>query len=545
MEVLLLWQYKNMAAKRIVSGKAVRTGLLAGVKTLADTVTITLGPKGRNVGLEKTWVEPVVLHDGVSVAKEIELEDPIENFGAQLVRQASSQTADKAGDGTTTSTLLAYKMIEKGMQYLDQGINPMVMQKGMNIALHEYLELLKNYVKDIKTKDEIRQVATISAANAQIGEKIAEAIERVGKDGVVDVDIYEGMDLTVEYREGMEFDRGYISSQFKTNEKGEAEIEAPHILITDHAIVSGDEIAKLLKKFTEETNRMEIVIIANNIDGPALSTLLLNKERGGVTPLGVFAPSIGERQKQYLEDIAAVTGGSVVYRETTKSLSDVTIDQLGRADKVVADANVTKIIGGHGAVENIKARAVLLRDAIKAEEKEFEKKKLRERLARLIAGAAVIKVGAVTEVELSDKRERVIDAVEATKAAVAEGIVPGGGITLLAMFSLTGHLLGSFKDKDIVAGVNVVRDSLVEPYKKLLSNAGYTVDDKMLQKAITDALNGKGLNVATDRVDDMLRMGVIDPARVTREALQNAVSVAGMILTTDAVVYKIPEEKKV
>lgn len=531
--------------KKIVSGQEVHTKLLSGVAQLADTVTITLGPKGRNVGIEKTFTEPVVLHDGVSVAKEIELEDPVENFGAQLVRQTSEKTADKAGDGTTTSTLLAYEMIKSGYKAIQEGANPMVLKKGMQIALNEILELLKNESKDINTKEQTQQVATISSADPQIGKTIGEAVHKVGKDGVVNVTEYEGFDVIAEYKEGMAFDKGYCSAQFATKPDGTAESEAPYILITDFVITSASDIAKFLEMYIKVTNRAEIVIIAPDVDGTALSTLIINKERGGCLPLAIKAPGIGERQKTILEDIAILTGGQVIHKDPNLKFEEIPLEALGRADRIISDATTTRIVGGFGDKDAIEERAQIIRDEIEKATSEFEKTKLRERLARLVSGAAIIKVGALTEVELSDRRERVIDAVEATKVAILEGIVPGGGVTLLKLYSDSPKLLTDKRgDPDLETGVQIVREALKQPYCKLLANAGLNVSEEDLRQAILDAKKGIGLNVENENKGKMFDMGIIDPARVVKESLQNAVSVAGMILTTEAVVTKIPEKNE-
>lgn len=524
-------------AKKITRGKELRDKLLSGVQQLSDTVTITLGPKGRNVGIESTWVEPIVVHDGVTVAKHIELPDKDEDMGARLVQQASSKTADKAGDGTTTSTLLTYEILKRGYKAVDDGANPMVMKRGMEAALKTILEFISKESKPIKTPQEIEQVATIASADNEMGKVIAEVIDKVGKDGVVNVTEYEGLELKAEYKEGMEFDKGYISHLFATKENGEAEVEAPYILITDMTITSPDDIAKFLQSYVKETNRQEIVIIASDIQGAALSTLLVNKMRSNILPLAVFAPAIGPRRKQILEDIAVITGGTMIHKDGTVKIEDVTPDMLGRADRIISDVDKTKIVGGFGKKEDIEKRAQQIRGEIKATESDFEKEKLQERLARLVAGAAIIKVGAKTEVELSDRRERVIDAVEATKAAVAEGINAGGGITLLAA---QASLDTDNENKDFSLGIEIVKEALAEPTKKLLANAGE--DAEMINRF--DPTKNWGFNIATEEFGDMFEMGVIDPTRVLREAVQNAVSVSGMLLTMEANITKLPEEEK-
>ncbi len=523
-------------AKQIIRGKEARQKLLNGIEQLATTVTITLGPKGRNVGIENKWVEPTVLHDGVSVAKQIELPDPFENFGAQLVRQAASKTNDKAGDGTTTSTLLAYEIIKRGIEHLNAGVNPMQMKKGIERAVGLVIEELKTITKTISSKQEIAQVATISSADPNIGTLIAEAMEKVGKEGVISVEEDVGMTTTVEYKEGMEFDKGYISPYFVTNpEKMEAEIEAPYILITDHNISVSSDIGLFLKKYTEETKRIEVVIIAGDIEGAALSVLLINKERGGIKPLAVFAPAFAERRREILEDIAALTGGTLISKDKGMKIDDVTMDQLGKADRVWADGEKTRIIGGFGSPEKILERANQIRNEIEKTKSDFEKDKLKERLARLMSGAAILKVGALTEVELKEKKERVIDAVEATKAAVEEGVVAGGGLALVKASQAITRAQDSIVDNDERIGMQIIFEALSEPFKKLMDNAGMTYK--------TIPADGKtGFNVETGETGDMFEMGIIDPKKVTRNAIQNAASVAAMILTTEAVICELPKK---
>lgn len=529
-------------ARQILNGKQAREKMLSGVRQLADTVTTTLGPKGRNVGIDHIFVDPVVIHDGVSVAKQIELPDPFENFAAQLVRQASAKTADNAGDGTTTSTLIAHTIIEEGFKLIEEGSNPMVLKKGIDMATKAVVEELSKMSREIKTKAEIANVATISSADREIGEKIAEAMEKVGKDGVISVEEHAGMDIKVEYKEGMEFDKGFVSTQFATDlEKVEATSESPHILITDQVITSADEVGKFLKRFVEETNRKEIVLIATHIDGAALATLLINKDRGGILPLGIFAPGFAERKKDILEDIAILTGGTFISKDKGIKIEDVTVDQLGRADSIWCDEHRTKIVGGFGSSEAIEARAQQIRDLIKKTDSDFEKEKLRERLARLVSGAAIIKVGARTEVELSDRKERVIDAVEATKAAVSEGIVAGAGMSYL---NCSGRL-SKLKDKnpDIQKGIDLVGTALLHPLTKLLENAGVNVVE------VVDTIKKEndpnyGFNVETEEYGNLFQMGIIDPTRVAKNAVENGGSVAGMILTTEAIITNIPEPSK-
>lgn len=537
-------------SKQILTGTKLREKLLSGVEQLANPVTITLGPKGRNVGIDKDWIEPVVLHDGVSVAKEIQLPDPFENMGAQLVRQAAAKTADTAGDGTTTSTLLAYSMIKHGFDQVNKGVNPMIMKKGMEKALTQVLEYIDKKSKEVKEKEEIAQVATISSADSEIGNIIAEAIHKVGKDGVITSEVHAGLDIQVEFKEGMEFDKGYQSSQFvNQNGKDEVEIEHPLILITDHIVSSGQEIAVFLERAVKGSQQKEIVIIADRIEGAAMLTLLANQARGNINAVTIFAPAFADRRKEILEDIAVLTGGKFISKESGLTLDKIlTVDEqdnviglenLGRADLVWCNDKSTRIVGGFGKPEQIEERAKQIRKSIKDSTSDFDKEKLQERLAKLISGAAIIKVGARTEVELSDRKERVIDAVEATKAAVLEGIVPGAGLTFLY---LGRELLKNVDTKNVdeMAGYMIMATALSEPYAKILSNAG--VGDEIKNQIDPD--NNYGYNVVTEEFGDLFKMGVIDPTRVTKQAIQNATSVASMILTMEAGIVKIPEDKK-
>lgn len=527
-------------AKQIIRGSEARKKLLSGVQQLADTVTITLGPKGRNVGLDKKWIEPVVLHDGVSVAREIELPDPFENFGAKLVRQAANQTNDKAGDGTTTSTLLAYEMIKAGIEALEKGANPMSLTKGMEIASKKAVELIDKYSEDISDPTLIEQVATISAQRPEIGKVIAKAFEKVGKDGVITVEESARVEIDVSYKEGMEFDKGMISPHFSDQENGNSELESPLILLSDFPISVSSDIAAALKKIVDETNRQEIVIIADNVEGAALLTLILNKQRGGIKPLAIQAPGFAERRKEMLEDIAVLTGATVISREKNMKLDEFNVDWLGKADRVISDANSTKIIGGFGNPEKIQARANLIRSQIEKADSDFEKEKLRERLARLISGAAIIKVGASTEVELKERKERVIDAVEATKSALAEGIIPGGGTVLQSLF-YNSDFSSEGLTGDIEKGFSIVKIAFFSPFKKLMSNAGIQPTDEQIDEMFLNP--NMGIDVNTGKLVNMRDAGIIDPTRVIKNAIINATSVAAMILTTEAVVVDIPEKE--
>jgi chaperonin GroEL len=530
-------------AKQILRGAQARQKLFNGVQELAETVIVTLGPKGRNIALDRTWVYPVVLHDGVSVAKDIDLVDPYENMGAQLVKEASSKTNDKAGDGTTTATLLAYKMIEFGMQALapkkrwgffpQQGANPMTMKKGIDKAVALAVEELKKVSKEVKTRNQIAQVATISSADKQIGDLIADAMEKVGKQGVITVEEGTKVEIEVEYKEGMEFDKGYISPMFATDDKGNAVSESPHVLITDMRITDAQELITFLDKFVKETNRKEIVFIADSVEGAALATLLLNKERGGIMPLAIYSPGFADRKKQYLEDLAILTGGEFISKEKNIALDKVEVSSLGTCDRIESDATITKVIGGRGDPEKIQARANDIQTEIDKATSDFEKDKLRERLAKLISGAAIFKVGALTEVEMKERKERVIDAVEATKSANEEGIVAGGGVT----FFKIAKKLEQLKDEnpDIQAGIDIVRYALAQPLLHVLYNAGANIQS-IAQKINESTIPDFGYNVETEQFGSMFDMGVVDPTKVSRLGLQNAASVAAMILTTEGLV---------
>lgn len=530
--------------KQIIKGKEARAKMLSGIKQLSEVVTITLGPKGRNVGLDKKWVEPKVLHDGVSVAKEISLKDPFENYAVKLVKQTSSQTNDRAGDGTTTSTLLASEIVRRGMKKIDAGVNPMTMEKGINIAVDRVVQLLKSDSREVKDNAEIRNIATISAADEQVGELIARAVDKVGKEGVITADKESAiMGIELEVKEGMQFNKGYVSPLLATDtDKMEAELITPYILVTDYPIINALEIIGFIQRFVKELNRREIVIIAPEISGPGLQNLLLNKMRGGIDPVAIQAPGFAERQKDILEDIAALTGGQVIYRDKVK-LEDAPIEMLGRADKVWCDAENTQIVGGDGKPEAIEARAATIREAILKTKSDFEKTQLQDRLAKLISGAAIIKVGGMTEVEIDEKKERVIDAISATKSALEEGIIPGGGIELFQIGEDLVDLKGA--KKDLQAGIDIVVQSLRAPLHKILTNAGEDADTviKTIESYEGD-IEAYGYNVETEKFGDLYKMGVIDPTKVTRNAIQNAASVAAKILTTEFVVVDIPEEKE-
>lgn len=535
-------------AKQIVYGSQARTHLKSGVDKLADAVATTLGPKGRNVALDKKWGAPNVIHDGVSVAKEIELKDPFENMGAQLVKQAASKTADVAGDGTTTSTVLARAMVNEGIKMITAGANPMIMRRGIQKAGDYVVGELKKMAKDIKESD-ISNVATISAADQQLGQLIAEALKKVGKDGVVTVEEGRGLSTEIEYKEGMEFDKGYISPYFVTNpDRMEAEIESPYILVTDKKISSLQDLLPFLENLVKVSKNL--VIIADDLDGEALATLVVNKLKGTFNTLAIKAPGFGDRRKEMLEDIAILTGATVISEDTGRKLESVTVEDCGSADKVWADKETARIIGGKGDVSRIKARIAQIKRAIDATTSDFDKEKLQERLAKLTGGVAVINVGAATEVELKDKKERVNDAVAATKAALEEGIVPGGSVALLdvARRMNTSDLEKSKAARDEVFGYEIVKNALEAPFVQLMHNAGLDAG-QLIAKARTAAATGLGFDVLSlDSEEkaqpiDMLKAGIIDPVKVVRTAVENAVSVAMMILTTEALVADLPEEK--
>jgi len=526
-------------AKQLKFGDEARTSLMKGIDIVAKAVVTTLGPKGRNVALDKKWGAPNIVHDGVSVAKDIDLEDPFQNMGAQIVKEAASKTNDAAGDGTTTSTLLAQVMSRSGMKNIAAGANPMIVKKGMEKAISEAVKELKSMAKPIKNKEEIEQVATVSAGDEKIGKKIAEALEKVGRDGVVTVEEGRGLNIEIEYKEGMEFDRGYASAYLVTNpEKMEAEIENPYILVTDKKISSIQELLPFLEKFVKVSK--DLVIIADEIEGEALATLVVNKLRGTFNILAIKAPGFGDRRKEMLEDIAVLTGGVVISEDTGRTFESIEVTDLGQADKVWADKDNSRIIGGKGASENIKARIALIKRQIEETDSDFDKEKLEERLAKLTGGVAQINVGAATEIELNERKERVKDAVGATKAAIEEGIVPGGGIAFLRSRKALLSLTSSIKDEQ--TGIEIVKNALEEPLRWLVKNAGED-DGYVLKKVEENKSVDYGYNVLTGEFGSMIDFGLLDPLKVARSALQNAGSVAMMVLTTEALVTDIPEEK--
>lgn len=532
-----------MGAKQIVFGEEARRKLRNGIDIVATAVATTLGPKGRNVAVDRKFGSPTITHDGVTVAKEIELEDSFENMGAQLLKEAATKTNDIAGDGTTTSTVLAHAMVSEGLKTLAAGANPMLLKRGIEAASKVVSEEIKKQAIDINTKEDIANVATISAQDRVIGDLIAEVMDKVGKDGVITVEESKGLEFEKEYVEGMQFDRGYISSYFVTDtEHMEASIEEPYILIHDKKISAAADIVPLLEKLVQIGKR-ELVIIAEDVDGEALATMVLNKLRGMLNVLAVKAPGFGDRRKAMLQDIAVLTGATVISEETGRKLDTAIIDDLGRAEKVVADKDNTTVIGGKGDNAQIKGRIEQIKIEIDKTTSDYDREKLQERLAKLSGGVAIVRVGAATETELKEKKHRVEDALSATRAAVEEGIVPGGGVALINAIAQLDGLKMNSDDEQI--GVRIVQKALGMPMRKIAENAGK--DGMVVLENVRQAQKEKkstkiGYDVLQDDYVDMVKNGVIDPAKVTRGALENAASIAAMILTTEALITDIPEK---
>ena len=526
-------------AKQLIFSEEARQKLLRGINILAKAVVTTLGPKGRNVALDKKWGAPNIVHDGVTVAKEIELEDPFENMGAQLIKEAASKTNDVAGDGTTTSTLLAQAIVSKGLKNITAGANPMLVKKGIDKGVEAVVAEIKRMSKPLKTDEEIAQVATISASDAKVGDKIAEALKLVGRDGVVEVEESKGFEMSIDHKEGMEFDNGFVSAYFVTNpDKMESEIENPVILITEQKISAIADLLPFLEGAVKVTKN--IVIIADEIDGEALATLVVNKLRGAFNLLAVKAPGFGDRRKAMLQDIAILTGGTLISEDTGRKLDSVTVEDCGRAEKVWANKDNCRIIGGKGNKTAIQGRILSLKKEIEVTDSDFDKEKLQERLAKLAGGVAVINVGAETEIELKETQERVKDAVGATKAAVEEGIVPGGGVTLLRAAKALNSVKTDNEDETI--GVEILRFALTQPVRLLAENSG--AEAGWVVKKVEAGTADFGFNALTMEFGSMLKQGILDPAKVTRTALQNAASVAGMILTTECLICDLPEKEK-
>lgn len=515
-----------------------REKLLKGINTLTEAVASTLGPKGRNVALDKKWGAPQVVHDGVTVAKEIELEDPFENMGAQLVKEAASKTNDVAGDGTTTATILTQAIVSEGLKNIQAGANPMILKKGIETAVDALVAELQKLSKKLTTPEEITQVATISAQNEEIGRLISEAITKVGKDGVITVEESKSLEMNVEYKEGMEFDKGYVSPYFVSDaDKMEASIEDAYILITDKKISVASELVPFLEKFVQVSKNL--VIIADEVEGDALTLLVVNKLRGAFNVLAVKAPGFGDRRKEMLEDIAILTGGKVISEETGTKFEDVDIDDLGRSGRVTSDKDNTLVVGGKGSKSALESRVNQIRRQLEKSDSEFDREKLQERLAKLTGGVAVINVGAATEVEMKEKKERVIDAVAATKAAIEEGIVPGGEVALLRASKALKNIKAEGEEK---TGVEIVTKAIEGPFNRLMENAGYNAG--MMMKEVLDSAQAFGVDVNDGQVKDLVKAGVIDPVKVTRTALQNAASVAIMVMSTNCLITDAPEKEK-
>ena len=521
-------------AKQILFGEEARAALGKGVDTLANAVKVTLGPKGRNVVLDKKFGAPTITNDGVTIARDIELEDPFENMGAQLVREVATKTNDVAGDGTSTATLLAQAMIREGMRNVAACANPMVLKKGIETAVKTLVEEIKNVSKPVESKEAIAQVATISSADAEVGQYIADAMEKVGKEGVITVEESKGMETNLSVKEGMQFDRGYISPYMVTDtEKMEAAMNDPFILITDKKISAVNDILPILEQVVKMGK--ELVIIAEDVDGEALTTLVVNKLRGTFKALAVKAPGFGDRRKAMLEDIAILTGGQLISEELGRKLDSVTLEDLGTASQVHSSKDDTTIVGGAGDKAAIADRIDQIKKMIAASTSDFDKEKLQERQAKLSGGVAVIEIGAATEVEMKDKKYRVEDALNATRAAVEEGIVAGGGTTFVDILPALDKLEA---EGDVQTGINIVKRAIEEPVRQIANNAGQ--EGSVIVAEVKKSAIGVGYDAAKDEYVDMIASGIVDPAKVTRSALQNAASIAAMVLTTETIVADKP-----
>jgi chaperonin GroEL len=527
-----------MAAKDLRFSEDARKGLQAGVDKLADTVKVTLGPKGRNVVLEKKWGAPTITNDGVTIAKEIELEDPYENMGAKLAYEVANKTDNVAGDGTTTATVLAQAMVKEGLRQVAAGANPMELKRGIEGAVEIVVKAIGEMARDIETTEEIAHVASISANNdSSIGEVIADAMDRVGKDGVITVEEGQTFGLELEFTEGMQFDKGYISPYFITDaDRQEAVLDDPFILIANQKISSVNDLVPVLEKVMQTGK--SVLVIAEDVDGEALATLVVNKIRGTFQSVAVKAPGFGERRKAMLQDIAILTGGTVISEEVGLKLENVTTELLGRARKVVISKDNTTVIDGDGAEADVKARITQIEREIDNTDSDWDREKLQERLAKLSGGVVVIKAGAATEVELKEKKHRIEDAVQAARAAVEEGVVPGGGVALLRAQGALDKARGGTDDEK--TGRNIVRKAMEEPLRQIAVNAGFEGGVVVEQVRLAEGSNG--FNAATGKYEDLLAAGVIDPAKVTRSTLQNAASIAALLLTTEALVVEQPED---
>jgi chaperonin GroEL len=527
-----------MAKKTLVFNEVARKGLEAGVNKLADVVKVTLGPKGRNVVLEKKWGAPTITNDGVTIAKEVDLEDPYENMGAQLAKEVASKTNDVAGDGTTTATVLAQAMVNEGMKAVATGVNPMEVKRGMLEASKSVTDFIAGFSKSIGGKDEIAQVASISAADTEIGETIAGAMDKVGKDGVITVEEGQTFGMELEFTDGMQFDKGFISPYFVTDaDRQEAVLENPYILIVNSKITAVNDLLPLLEKVMNSGK--PLLILAEDVEGEALATLVVNNLRGTFKSVAVKAPGFGERRKAMLQDIAILTGGEVISEELGLKTENTTVDMLGEAARVVVKKDATTIVDGKGKKADVEARVKQIQAEIDESDSDWDKEKLQERLAKLSGGVAVVKVGAATEVELKEKKMRIEDALAATRAAVEEGIVAGGGVTLIRAQDSIDKISGGSEGE--VVGRNIVKKALEAPLRQIAINAGY--EGGVMVEKVKSEKGNVGLNAATGDTTDLVKEGVIDPAKVTRSTVQNATSIASLVLTTEALVAEEPEDE--
>ena len=527
-----------MAKKTLVFNEVARKGLEAGVNKLADVVKVTLGPKGRNVVLEKKWGAPTITNDGVTIAKEVDLEDPYENMGAQLAKEVASKTNDVAGDGTTTATVLAQAMVNEGMKAVATGVNPMEVKRGMLEASKAVTDFIAGFSKSIGGKDEIAQVASISAADTEIGETIAEAMDKVGKDGVITVEEGQTFGMELEFTDGMQFDKGFISPYFVTDaDRQEAVLENPYILIVNSKITAVNDLLPLLEKVMNSGK--PLLILAEDVEGEALATLVVNKLRGTFTSVAVKAPGFGDRRKAMLEDIAILTGGEVISEELGLKTENTTVDMLGEAARVVVKKDATTIVDGKGKKADVEGRVKQIQAEIDESDSDWDKEKLQERLAKLSGGVAVVKVGAATEVELKEKKMRIEDALAATRAAVEEGIVAGGGVTLIRAQDSVDKISGGTEGE--IVGRNIVQKALEAPLRQIAVNAGY--EGGVMVEKVKSEKGNVGLNAATGETTDLVKEGVIDPAKVTRSTVQNATSIASLVLTTEALIAEEPEDE--
>ena len=525
-------------AKQLIFDETARRSLKRGIDRLADAVRVTIGPKGRNVVLDKKFGAPTITNDGVTIARDIELDDPFENMGAQLLKEVATKTDDVAGDGTTTAVVLGQAMVAEGLRVVTAGANPMVIKSGIEKAVEAIVEEIKRTARPVDSREQIAAVAAISAADPEVGEIIAEVMDKVGKDGVITVEEGQSLGLEKEYTEGMQFDRGYISAYFVTNtDRMEAVLENPVILITDKKISSVQDMLPALEKAVQAGK--PVIIIAEDVDGEALATLVVNKLRGTVSVLAVKAPGFGDRRKEMLRDIATLTGGTVISEEIGRKLDSVTLDDLGKARRVVATKDDTTIVDGEGSPDQIKGRMAQIKAQIEDTTSDYDREKLQERLAKLSGGVAVIKVGAATEVELKEKKHRIEDALSTTRAAVEEGLVAGGGTTLLQAIPVLDKIK---LDPDAQVGVEIVRKALEAPAKQIADNAGQS--GEVVVAKVKGLKAGEGYDALKDEYGDMFKKGIVDAAKVTRSALQNAASIAAMVLTTETLVTDIPEKKE-